>query len=111
MLSRFFKQPATESSNDSDATTPDVAPGEAPGVIMYSTSWCPSCKAAKQYLRQNDVPYEEIDIDEVPGAAEQVQAWARGYKTVPTFVIGKVVVVDWNRRTVERTLREAGYDV
>ena len=43
---------------------------------------------AKRYLDAKDVPYREIDIEAVPGAAEQVQAWARGYKTVPTFRIG-----------------------
>ena len=85
--------------------------GDLPDVIVYTTGWCYSCKLAKRYLRDQGIAYQEIDIESVPGAAEQVQAWARGYKTVPTFVIGKVVVVDWNRRTVERTLSEAGYDL
>ena len=32
-------------------------------VIIYSTSWCPSCVSAKRLLESKDVNYEEINID------------------------------------------------
>ena len=32
-------------------------------VVMYTTSHCPACKAAKQFLTQKGVPYEEIDVE------------------------------------------------
>lgn len=56
---------------------------------------------AKRHLAKRGLTYDEIDIEVVPGAAEQVMAWARGYRTVPTFVVGKRVVVDWNPREFE----------
>ena len=47
------------------------------------------------------MPYVEIDIERVEGAAEQVMRWARGYKTVPTIRINDAIVVDWDQRAVE----------
>jgi mycoredoxin len=75
---------------------------------MYTTSWCGSCRAAKRFFQEKGVPYEEIDIEEVPEAAEKVMGWARGYKTVPTMVIGDTIVVDWDRRAVADALAKAG---
>lgn len=98
-----------EGSTAVDAVTQSAEP--MPDVVMYTTTWCPSCRMAKRYFQENEIPYQEIDIEEDPGAAAQVQSWARGYKTVPTFLIGETVVVDWNRGLVERSLREAGYSI
>jgi glutaredoxin len=42
------------------------APAGAKGgkkVVMYTTSHCPACKAAKQYLAQKGVAYQEIDVE------------------------------------------------
>jgi len=73
-------------------------------VIMYTTSWCPDCRAAKRYLAQRGVAYEEINIEETPGAAERVEEWSGGYRTVPTFDIDGAVVVDFNRAALDRAL-------
>ena len=77
-------------------------------VTMYTTSWCGSCRTAKRFFQEQGVDYEEIDIEAVPGAAEQVMRWARGYKTVPTMRIGDTIVVDWDRRAVADALAKAG---
>ena len=73
-------------------------------VIMYTTSWCPDCRAAKRYLDQRGVTYAEINIEETPGAAEQVEQWSGGYRTVPTFNIDGQIVVDFNRPALDRVL-------
>jgi thioredoxin reductase (NADPH) len=76
-------------------------------VRMYTTSWCPDCYIAKRYLSQRGVEYDEVDIEETPGAAEQVERWSGGYRTVPTFVIGDQVIVDFNRDALDRALAVA----
>jgi thioredoxin reductase (NADPH) len=78
-----------------------------PRVRMYTTSWCPDCYVAKRYLRQLGVEYEEIDIEATPGAAELVERWSGGYRTVPTFVVGDAVVVDFDRAALDRALAAA----
>ncbi len=63
---------------------------------------------AKRYLQQKGISYEEVNIESVPGAAEKVMALARGYKTVPTLIIGDSVVVDWDQRAVASALAREG---
>lgn len=53
---------------------------------MYSTSWCGYCKRLKSQLADLDITYEEINIEEVPGTAEIVEAVNGGNRTVPTLV-------------------------
>ncbi len=73
-------------------------------VIMYTTSWCPDCRAAKRYLSQRCVAFEEVNIEETPGAAERVEQWSGGYRTVPTFDIDGRIVVDFDRRALDHAL-------
>lgn len=77
-------------------------------VTIYTTGWCASCAMAKRYLQKKGITYEEIDIETVPGAAEIVMGLARGYKTVPTIIIGETVVIDWNRRALDDALTTEG---
>ncbi len=53
---------------------------------MYSTSWCGYCKRLKSQLADLGITYEEINIEEVPGTAEIVEAVNGGNRTVPTLV-------------------------
>jgi mycoredoxin len=55
-------------------------------LIIYTSSWCPDCRIAKQWLNQNKIPYQEINIEEAPGAAEEVVR-RTGKKAIPQFVI------------------------
>jgi glutaredoxin len=73
-------------------------------VVMYTTSWCGDCRAAKRFLDSRGISYQEINIEHTPGAAEQVERWARGYRTVPTFNIDGKIVVDFDRRALEEAL-------
>ncbi|MGB7622325.1 MAG: glutaredoxin family protein [Terriglobia bacterium] len=39
-------------------------------IRIYTTKWCGDCHRAKAFLKNRDISYEEINIDETPGAAE-----------------------------------------
>ena len=54
-------------------------------VRMYTTSSCGDCRRAKRLLDSWHVPYEEINIEETPGAAEFVVQANQGRRSVPTF--------------------------
>ncbi len=54
--------------------------------IVYTTDWCPFCRALRIGLDAAGVRYEEIDIEDVPAAAEIVAAANNGNHTVPTVV-------------------------
>ncbi len=54
---------------------------------MYSTTWCGDCRRTKQFLTEQGVPFQEIDIDQNPDAAAQVISWSGGRRVVPTLKI------------------------
>ena len=66
------------------------------GIVMYCTKWCPDCKDARAWLAKHNLPYTEVDIIDTPGAAKQVEAWANGNRTTPTFDIDGTIVVDFD---------------
>ena len=57
-------------------------------VVMYVTDWCPYCDRARSLLADKGVPVEEIDVDAVPGAREEMRARS-GRDTVPQIFIGQ----------------------
>jgi glutaredoxin len=55
-------------------------------LLLYSAAWCRDCREAKRFLAQHSIPYQEIDIENTPGAAEQVIANV-GKRAIPQFVL------------------------
>ena len=53
---------------------------------VYTAVWCRDCREAKRFLDKHAIPYTEVDIEKVPGAADEVQANV-GKKAIPQFVI------------------------
>lgn len=74
-------------------------------VIMYTTTWCADCRAAKRFLDKRGIQYQEIDVEQTPGAAEKLIEWSGGYRTVPTFDIDGEIVVDFDRAKLDQLLR------
>ena len=60
-------------------------------VIIYSTSWCPSCVSAKRLLESKDVEYEEINIEEV-NISRQELAKITGASTIPQIIINETPI-------------------
>ena len=59
----------------------------APGTVtMYSTTWCGYCQRLKGQLDRAGIGYAEVNIEEVPRAAEYVMSVNGGNQTVPTVV-------------------------
>ena len=53
---------------------------------MYSTPWCGYCTRLKRQLDREGIAFEEVDIEQVPAAADIVMQVNRGMQTVPTIV-------------------------
>jgi len=75
------------------------------GIVMYCTRWCPDCKKARAWLAEHHLPYTEVDITTTPGAAEQVERWANGNRTTPTFDIDGEIVVDFDEPRLREILK------
>ena len=55
-------------------------------LTMYTTPWCGYCRVLKRQLDTAGISYEEVDIEQVPGAAAMVEQVNGGNQTVPTLV-------------------------
>jgi glutaredoxin len=75
------------------------------GIVVYCTKWCPDCRRARQWLASYKLPYIEVDITTTPGAAEQVEQWANGNRTTPTFDIDGTIIVDFDEARLREVLR------
>jgi mycoredoxin len=58
-----------------------------PQIKIYTTSTCSDCRAAKRFLSERNIPYEEINIEDVDGAVEIVLQANQGRRSVPTLDI------------------------
>lgn len=58
-----------------------------PKIVLYSTSWCPHCKAAKEFFTRNNIPFINRDVELDP---EAMTLLTGKYKSqgVPVIVIG-----------------------
>ena len=57
-------------------------------IRVYTTNWCSDCWRAKRFLRENDIEFEEIDIEQDDEAVQLVVEKNGGKRRVPTFDIG-----------------------
>ena len=88
-----------------DARSRAKAGGGAGGgkqVIMYTTSHCPACKAAKQYLAQKGIPYREIDVEASRDGMEAFQKL--GGHGVPLITVGEKKMEGFNSQELEKML-------
>ncbi len=60
----------------------------APKITVYTTSYCPYCRRAKQLLTRKGVAFEEIDAE----GNDQLRTWLvekTGQQTVPQIFVGE----------------------
>ena len=58
----------------------------APKIVMYAADWCGYCARARRLLDSKGVAYQEIDVDLVPGAAQEAKARS-GRSSIPQIFI------------------------
>jgi glutaredoxin 3 len=61
---------------------------DAPGIVMYSTGWCPYCVRARALLERKGLAFREIKIDEDPAERDAMLARSGGRRTVPQIFVG-----------------------
>jgi glutaredoxin len=99
--------PAAAAAGDAPAPTTEASAARPVHVIVYTTSWCPSCRAAKAWLNKNGIAYEERDIEASRTYAAQMRALnPRG--SIPTFDVEGDVDVGFSSSWLVAMLRKHG---
>ncbi len=63
-------------------------------ITVYGTPWCPDCKQSKQFLGEQRVPYNWVDIDQDEEGRRYVQQANNGRQIIPTILFedGSILV-------------------
>jgi len=70
------------------ATTGSQAIAPYPKVVIYTTPWCTSCNAAKEYFLRNNIPFVKKDIDANDRYLDEMTDKYKS-RAVPLIVIGR----------------------
>jgi len=60
-------------------------------IKIYTTNWCSFCVMAKRYFDEQEMPYEEINIEEEGMSREELQK-VTGGMSVPQIIIDDEVI-------------------
>jgi len=56
-------------------------------ILLYGADWCPDCRRAKAYLKENNIAFTFIDVDLDKEATAKVEAINKGKRIIPTVII------------------------
>ncbi len=79
-------------------------PDKQPRVKVYSTPTCPYCHAAKEYLKEHKVKYDDIDVSKDQKAADEMIEKS-GQMGVPVIEIGNTIIVGFDREAIRKALK------
>jgi mycoredoxin len=76
-----------------------------PNVKVYTTSWSADCAQAKEFLEDEGIFYDEVDIEHSTEGTRFVEQANKGKRVVPTFDIDGTVFslkpFNWKRLQAE----------
>ena len=72
---------------------------------VYSTPMCPYCTMAKNFLKDNGVEVEDIDVSKDHDAAHEMIEKS-GQMGVPVIEINGRIIVGFNREAIEQVLEK-----
>lgn len=75
----------------------------AKSVKVYSTSTCPYCAMAKDFLKKSDVMFENIDVGADPEAGREMVEKS-GQMGVPVLDIDGQIIVGFDRDAIRKAL-------
>ncbi len=75
-----------------------------PKVKIYSTPTCPYCKAAKEFFKENNIEYEDIDVSKDQSKAQEMIEKS-GQMGVPVIDIDGQIIVGFDREALKKALK------
>jgi len=72
-------------------------------VKVYSTDSCPWCVKAKEFLKENKVEFEDLNVANDDKAAEEMIAKS-GQRGVPVLDIDGKIIIGFNQQAIKSAL-------
>ena len=81
-----------------------------PQIVLYSVTWCPHCREAKEYFTKNNIPFINRDVEMDEKAMEELTGKYNS-QGVPVIVVGsgkeEVVVKGFTPELFQESLKKA----
>jgi glutaredoxin len=79
-----------------------AAAAAQPAVILYGTTWCGYCAAARTFFKENDIKFTDMDVESSSQAYEEHKKL--GGNGVPLIVIGDEVINGYSEEHMRQLL-------
>ena len=73
-------------------------------VRVFSTPTCPYCLTLKNFLKEHNIEFEDIDVSQDEKVRDEMIKKS-GQMGVPVVEIGKDIVVGFNKKIITRLLK------
>ncbi|NOZ87222.1 MAG: hypothetical protein GXP49_13330 [Deltaproteobacteria bacterium] len=73
-------------------------------VIMYQTSWCPACRAARSYMDKQGIDYTTRNVESDAVARKEFRKY--GGRAVPLLVVNGKVIKGFDPNALEKALKK-----
>jgi len=91
LVSRYDRVRPLKGPAGSAASDGTVSPAQDT-VLLFSTSWCPHCRTARQWLQASGVPFEEKNV-ESDSAAQRLLADLGRKQGLPDHMLNSVPIL------------------
>ncbi len=78
-------------------------------IVIYTTQWCPYCKALRNTLERYQIPYTEYDTEKSLHGLLAYQVLGR--QGVPVIVVGERIYHGYDGQLLTEALADAGYEI
>ena len=113
MLSLMVVSGAVAAGQDTQSKLNPVKAQEArkyPLIVLYSVSWCPHCREAKEFFAKNNIPFTNRDVEQ---DAQAMTLLTDKYQSqsIPVIVFGtgqnEIVMHGFTPETFQENLKKA----
>jgi glutaredoxin-like YruB-family protein len=73
-------------------------------VTVYSTNMCPWCVKAKEFLKQNNIAFEEKNVSENIESLQEMEDKS-GQRGVPVIDINGTIIIGFDRDAIKAALK------
>ena len=73
-------------------------------IRMYGADWCGDCRRAKDFLKQNEIKFDFVDVDLDEQATRKIEKLNGGKRVIPTIEIGASTFINPDNAELSRVL-------
>ena len=63
-------------------------------IKLYGADWCPDCRRAKTFLKENNIDFNFVDVDMDKEATSKVEEINNGKRIIPTLIIREKIIYE-----------------